>query len=72
MLYQISMFWDGCQRVSAVADSAEHEDGGAFWVTVKAKDAAKTTIFVADREKAERLAALINELAGDQQAQEVA
>lgn len=59
MLYDISMFWDGrYSSVKATADSAED----AAWVKVTANDAATTTIFVRNRQNAEKLADLINEL----------
>lgn len=64
MLYQISMFWDARHTEAyAIAESAET----SHWVTVSAKDAAKTTIFVADANKAAELAALINRFTGAEQ-----
>ena len=64
MLYDLTMFWDGRHALTANAESSI--DGSVHWVRVKADDAATTTVFVSDRAAAERLAALINEIATPQ------
>ena len=64
MLYELTMFWNGRHALTANAETST--DGSVHWVRVKADDAATTTVFVSDRAAAERLAAVINEIAAQQ------